>query len=402
MTPTRRTFLSAAAASAGLEALTPRPTLASAAEHAQQARRGSDPWIQVDTAALRANATSLAALAGGRPILAVIKNNGYGLGTVEVARALDGHPALAGFAVVKVSAALALRNAGIELPVLHMGATTPRESTELVAADVRLSAFQDSDPVHIGGLAESFRKRIPVHVYVDTGMRRLGMPAHRALPWMRELSTIPVKIEGTFMGFTEEAEFDADQLARFQSFASQARESRLELGLLHAASSHGLFLRSEAHLDMVRPGLALYGAYPSGADPSAVQLTPAFRLQARVARVELLRAGDSVSYGRNWVAERPTWTATLPVGHADGYPRRAVEGCEVLIGRRLYPVVGAVSASHTIVVLGDQPIVSVGDVATLVGPDDPAIHPNEVARRTGSSVYDVLMHLGQNLPRVVV
>jgi alanine racemase len=133
-----------------------------------------------------------------------------------------------------------------------------------------------------------------------------------------------------------------------------------------------------------------------------VQLTPAFKLQARVARVELLRAGDSVSYGRNWVAERPTWTATLPVGHADGYPRRAVEGCEVLIGRRLYPVVGAVSASHTIVVLGDQPIVSVGDVATLVGPDDPAIHPNEVARRTGSSVYDVLMHLGQNLPRVVV
>jgi alanine racemase len=90
------------------------------------------------------------------------------------------------------------------------------------------------------------------------------------------------------------------------------------------------------------------------------------------------------------------------VGHADGYPRAAVEGCEVLIGGRLYAVVGAVSASHTIVALGDEATVAVGDVATLVGPDDPAIHPNEVARRTGNSVYDVLMHLGQALPRVVV
>ena len=402
MAPTRRTFLSAAAATAGLGALTPRPGLVAEPARAQQARRGSDPWIEVDTAALRANATSLGTLAGGRPILAVIKNNAYGLGTVEVARALDGHPSIAGFAVVKVSAALALRNAGIELPVLHMGATTPGEAMELVAADVRLSVFQDSDPMHLAGLAESFRKRIPVHVYVDTGMGRLGMPAHRALSWMRELATAPVGIEGTFMGFTEEAEFDADQLARFQRLASEARASRLELGLLHAASSHGLFLRPEAHLDMVRPGLALYGAYPTGADSSAAQLTPAFRLQARVARVELLREGDSVSYGRNWVAERQTWTATLPVGHADGYPRRAVEGCEVLIGGRLYPVVGAVSASHAIVVLGEQASVSVGDVATLVGSGDPAIHPNEVARRTGSSVYDVLMHLGQDLPRVVV
>ncbi len=402
MAPTRRAFLSTTAAAAGWGALTTPRGVVAEATRVQQVSRGFDPWIEVDAAALRANATAIGALAGGRPVLAVIKNNGYGLGTVEVARALDGHPSLAGFAVVKVSAALALQNAGIEMPVLNMGAATRSEATELVAADVRLSAFQDSDPVRITALAEAFRRRIPVHLYIDTGMRRLGIPAHRALPWMRELASAPAQIEGTFMGFTEEAEFDADQLARFQRLASEARESRMELGRLHAASSHGLFLRTEAHLHMVRPGLALYGAYPSGVDASAAHLTPAFRLRARVVRVELLREGDSVSYGRNWVAERPTWTATLPVGHADGYPRRAVEGCEVLIGGRLYPVVGAVSASHAIVVLGEQPTVSVGDVATLVGSDDPAIHPNEIARRTGNSVYDVLMHLGQNLPRVVV
>jgi len=402
MAPTRRTFLSTAVAAVGWGTLPKLEGAALDAAQTQTAPTGLDPWIEVDGTALRANATSLGTLAGGRPVLAVIKNNGYGLGTVEVARALDGHPSLAGFAVVKVSAALALRHAGIEMPVLHMGATTRPEASELVAADVRLSVFQPSDPLRIAALADAFQKRIPVHIYVDTGMGRLGVPAHRGLAWMRELEAAPVRVEGTFMGFTEEDEFDGEQLARFQRLAFSARESGFDVGLLHAASSHGVFLRPEAHLDMVRPGLGLFGAYPSGADPSSAALTPAFRLKARVARVELMRVGDSVSYGRNWVADRPTWTATLPVGHADGYPRRAVDGCEVLIRDRLYAVVGAVSASHTIVALGDEATVTVGDVATLVGPDDPAIHPNAVARRTGNSVYDVLMHLGQALPRVVV
>jgi alanine racemase len=118
--------------------------------------------------------------------------------------------------------------------------------------------------------------------------------------------------------------------------------------------------------------------------------------------VERLAPGEGVSYGRNYVAERPVWIATLPVGHADGYPRRAVEGCEVLIGTRRYPVIGAVSASHTIVEVGDERTVDVGDVATLIGPDDPAILPNTIAERAGISVYDVLMHLSARLPKRAV
>jgi alanine racemase len=102
------------------------------------------------------------------------------------------------------------------------------------------------------------------------------------------------------------------------------------------------------------------------------------------------------------VADRPVWTATLPVGHTDGYPRRAVDGARVLIGSRLYPVIGAVSASHCIVELGDEPAVSVGDVATLLGPDHPEIHPNALATTTGTSVYDRTMHLNPTLPRVLV
>jgi hypothetical protein len=120
----------------------------------------------------------------------------------------------------------------------------------------------------------------------------------------------------------------------------------------------------------------------------------ALRANAReVARVERIQPGDGVSYGRNYVASRPTWIATLPVGHADGFSRRAVNGGHVQIGGRSYPIIGAVSASHTIVELGQETSVAVGDVATLIGPDDPSIHPNTLAEAAGISVYDVLMHL---------
>ena len=109
-----------------------------------------------------------------------------------------------------------------------------------------------------------------------------------------------------------------------------------------------------------------------------------------------------MSYHRRWKSDKPGWIATLAVGHVDGYPSGAVNGCEVLVRGRLYPVVGTVSASHTIIALGDAQSVDVGDEATLVGPDHPALHPNEVARRAGYSEYNMFMHLSPSLRRVVV
>ena len=233
-------------------------------------------------------------------------------------------------------------------------------------------------------------------------MGRMGMPYRDALPWIGEIgSRRNVIVEGTFTALAEDARFDPIQLERFQDLALRAATAGAALGPLHAASSHALFLNKDAHVDMVRPGLALYGAYPVGARPlEAADLRLAFALKARVVRVERLEKGDGVSYGRNFVAKRPTWIATLPVGHADGYPREAVKGCQAAIGKRLFPVIGAVSASHTIVELGDERLAEVGDVATLIGGEDEAIHPNEIAERAGISVYDVLMHLNPELPRV--
>lgn len=395
---TRRHFMAAAAA-VGFP-LTP----SGAAPPARAPRDRFDPWLEIDADALRANVGHVSRLAGGRPILAVVKNNAYGLGLATTAPILASLPEIAGFAVVKTDAALALRDAGITKPILLMGMFAPEEGPELVARDVAVSLYTDDAGDRIRPLAQRSGRPVRVHLYLDTGMGRLGMPYHRALPWIAELAARDdVAIDGTFTAFTEDADFDREQLRRFQALGEATRQRGAHLGRLHAASSNGVFHLPEAHLDLVRPGIAIYGAYPS--DPASERamatLRAAVRLRARVIRVERLRPGDGVSYGRNYVAERPTWIATLPVGHADGYPRRAVAGARVLIGDRLHPVIGAVSASHCIVEVGDDPTVAVGDVATLVGPDRPEIEPNVLADTVGVSVYDVLMHLNPSLPRFV-
>jgi alanine racemase len=408
MPPDRRAFLRAGAASAlgaaasrlrpgpepvGDEPASPQPTT-------DPGPRNHEPWLEVEPDALRHNARELGRLTGGRPILAVVKNNGYGLGTGRVGAALEDAPEVTGFAVVKPAEAVALREAGVRAPILFMGLADVETATELARRGVRLAPFDDDAPSILAAVARTLSGPVPVHLYIDTGINRVGMPHHRALPWMETLLRDgAVHVEGTFMTFTEDDDFDPDQLARFRELVGRARERGIPTGRLHAASSHGLFFRPDALLDLVRPGLALYGAYPAGARAlGRANLRVGFRLQARVVRVERLRPGDSVSYGRNYVAERPIWIATIPVGHADGYHRTAVQGVQVLIGGRTYPVVGAVSASHTIVELGDERTVGPGDVATLLGPDHDAVHPNTVAERAGISVYDVLMRLSPLLP----
>ena len=396
----RRTFVAGVAAAATLDHSLLRGEVAPSRRVVPSDR--FDPWIEVDPEALRYNVGVLSRLAGGRPILAVIKNNAYGLGAIEVARALDGMQEIAGFAVVKTEAALALAEAGLEKPVLLMALFGEADGVELARRGVHFALCTDDAPDRVVAASRAAGRQASAHIYLDTGMSRMGIPYHRAMPFLRGVSETDISIRGTFMGFTEEPEFDHEQLRRFLDIAGRARSQGIDLGALHAASSAAIYHFADSHLDMVRPGISLYGGYPSdaGAEREIAELRTAVRLRARVVRVERLRAGDSVSYGRRFVAERPTWIATIPAGHTDGVPRQAVQGAHVLINGELFPAIGAVSASHTIVELGDERRASIGDVATLIGPDDPAIHPNAVADATGRSVYDIMMHLNPTLPKM--
>jgi alanine racemase len=364
-----------------------------------------DPWVEVIPGHIGQAVSEVRRLGGNRPILAVVKNNGYGLGIKTVGRILEDDPGVFGFAVVKAKEALDLRAAGIQKPILLMGMFAPDQGRALAEAQVELAAFTPDAAERMLPLAREIGRPLAVHFYLDTGMGRMGHPFRSALPWMIELSRHPeIHIHGTFTELGEDSEFDKVQMKRFTELVQEARGAGVETGRLHAAASNGVFHLPSGHMDLLRPGIALFGSYPSRPEEEREMATllSAVRLKARVVRVAHLEAGDGVGYGRPWVADRPTWVATLPVGHADGYPRETAKGGKILIKEQLYPVIGAVSASHCIVNVGDHRSVQVGDMATLIGPDDPILDPNNMAENLGISVYDILMHLNPTLPRIVV
>lgn len=400
MTISRRDLLAATGlALVGARSAQPTPPLQSGA-----AGQGQDPWLEVDAAALAHNVETLSRLAGGRQLLAVTKNNAYGLGLDTAGPLLDRLAPVWGFGVVRPNEALALRRAGVRKPVLLMGPVSDDEAEVLVRQQVRLAPYTAADADRLVRLAARTGRPVGVHLYVDTGMHRMGMPYDQVLPWLESAALRrSIRIEGAFTELVEDQEFDREQAALLTRLAESAAARGVPLGRLHAASSDAVMRpTAETFLDLIRPGLTLYGGYPTAESMARGELRPAYKLKARVIRVDQLQAADGVSYHRRYLADRPTWTATLAIGHVDGYPSGAVKGCEVLIGERLYPVVGTVSASHTVVALGSETTVRVGDEVVLVGPDRPSLHPNVVAERSGWSEYNMFMHLHPGLAKRVV
>lgn len=363
-----------------------------------------DPWLEIDAGALAHNARTIARLAGGRPLIAVVKNNAYGLGLETAGPILDRLGEVQMLAVVRPHEAMTLRRAGVRKPVLLMGPASEDELMDLVPLDVIQSPHNAEASAALGRVAERLRRAVRVHLYIDTGMHRMGMPVADAPDWIAGLvAARSVRIEGAFTELVEDADFDRAQAARLRALHGDLRAKGISIGPLHAASSNAIqHQTSEAFLDAVRPGLALYGGYVSERAMESGGLRPTYRLKTRVIRVDHLGPGEGVSYHRRWITDKHAWTATLAIGHVDGYPSGAVKGCEVLIRGRLFPVIGTVSASHTVVALGPERAAGVGDEATLVGPEHPALHPNEVAKRAGYSEYDMFMHLSPQLSRRVV
>ncbi len=394
----RRSFLGFAAA-----ALSPAPAQAQPAvvSHARDSR--FDPWIEVKTDHLTHNAAEVARLAGGRPILAVIKNNAYGLGLLHAAGALARANVIHGFAVVKLHEAITLREAGITKPILLMGPFDAVDVADLHEHDIMPMVYTPIGDA-LARAAAGAGRPIAIHLKIDTGLGRIGVPFRQAEALARDLASRQgVTLAGLMMTFSEDQAFDQEQLRRFETLAGALKQSGVNAGRLHAASSYTFFQHENALLDMVRPGMVLYGVFPEAKfrRARAIDLRPAAAFRTRVVYTKKLTAGESAGYERAFIAKNDTWIATLPVGHADGWPRAAAKGARVRIGARLYPVIASVSASHTLVDIGPDPAVQAGDVATLFDWEDGS-RPEDVSASCGASVYDLLMHLGGHVPRRVV
>lgn len=403
MKHSRRTFLEAGLALPAVLHSVPEPTAARSSAPVSSQDSSFDPWVEIHRENLLHNVAEISRRVSARPILAVIKNNGYGMGVVNIAQLLEPQPEIFGFAVVKLHEAFSLRDAGIRKPILLLGPFDEQNLADAVAREILPLVYTSLGPA-LDKIAVKRQNPVSLHICVDTGIGRVGVPYHQAIPLVRDLaSRDSVHIGGTMMTFTEDSDFDKEQLRRFNETCAALEKEGIALGKKHAASSFPLFQHPDAFFDMVRPGMAIYGIYSENEfrHLRVMDLRPAISLKARVIYAKKLRKGDSAGYNRAYMAKEDVWVATLPVGHADGWPRVAAKGARVRINGELYPVIATVSASHCIVEIGAEEKVKIGDVATLFDAQSGS-RPEDVSENCGASVYDLTMHLNPLLPRRIV
>lgn len=364
-------------------------------------------WAEIDLRAVRANVEAVRAhLSAGTRYLAVVKANGYGHGDVEVARAaLEGGATWLGVALVEEGARL--RAAGVEAPILLLHEPPPDRARDVLRSRLTPCVFTEPGLAALADAAEAAGTTLAVHLKVDTGMNRLGVPLGGLEEFAGALAKEPrLEIEGVFSHFAFADEpgnpFIDTQLERFADACDRLASARITPALRHIGNSAAALTRPDAHLDLVRVGIATYGLVPAPELAGIVPLRPALSLKAKVAMVKRVAAGEGVSYGLRYRLERPGTIASLPLGYADGWTRRASGRAQALIGGRRYPTVGTVCMDSFMVDL-DNDSCEVGDEAVLIGEQGgERISAEAVAEAMSTINYEVVAALSPRLERVYI
>lgn len=329
------------------------------------------------------------------PVMGVVKANAYGHGLVGVSKALEAGGVEA-LMVGKLQEAVTLRDAGVACPILNFGPFDRRDGREIINQSVSQSVFTE-EVVHLEEAAAGAGRMASVHIDIDTGMGRTGVLPDRALPLIEKISSLPhIKIDGVCTTLTEDPEFDKEQLRLFLGICSAAKRKGISLGRRHAASSAAVFHTADFYLDMIRPGITLYGYYPNTRTRKGdtLNLRPALKLSAKVIFIKDLSPGETLSYLRVFKAGKRMRAATLGIGYSDGYPYLFGGKVSVRIGEKTFPVLEAVTANHVMVDLDDDREVRIGDEATLIdGERSSGLTADALAERSGVPDYKILIGL---------
>ena len=362
---------------------------------------------EIDLAAIAANVQMACRLAGpATAVMAVVKADAYGHGAVPVARAaLAAGATWLGVAIPEE--AVVLRSAAIRSRILVLGPIAPEQAPLVVAHDLDQCVSDPSQATALSRAAASRGCDLRLHLKVDTGMGRVGLPPTEVRLAAERIAGLPgLRLAGLMTHFAEsdadDPTFTREQLARFRAAARTLHTVGLAVPLRHAANSAALIRHPEARLDLVRPGIMLYGCSPCATRrPGDPALLPALRLRTAISHIADLPAGSSVSYGRTFVAPRDMRIATLPIGYADGLPRLLSGRGHALVRGRRVSIVGRVCMDMTMVDATPVPEVRLGDEAVLIGRQGAEeITADEVADLAGTISYEVLCRVGPRVPRV--
>jgi Alr-MurF fusion protein len=360
-------------------------------------------WVEVDAEAIAQNTALLKERVGEQvALMAVVKADAYGHGAVAVSHTalLNGAEYLA---VANLQEALQLRVAAINAPVLILSYTPVYAVSEAIRQNLTVTLYDLDMARAYDRAAREIGRKLRVHVKIDTGLGRLGVMPENVMPLFRHLATMQhIEIEGIYTHFSaadEDPIYTAEQLAIFKNILRPLRAAGIDFKYIHAANSAGIFTSRDAHFNMVRSGIALYGQHPSPSVQLPPEFRPALTWKSVVAQVKRLPRNHVVGYGNTYRTTREEMIAIIPVGYADGFRRTTNRG-EVLLHGKRAPIIGRVSMEKTVVSISHIPEVSVGDEVVLLGQQgNEAITADEIAERLGTINYEVLCSVLPRVPR---
>lgn len=377
-------------------------------------------WAEIDLSAIAANVKALKALLQpGSRLMAVVKADGYGHGAVKVAQtALQngaGH-----LAVARLEEGIELRKAGITAPILIFGYTPPENLRRMIEHDLMPTVYSLESARACSEIAAAAGKVLPIHIKIDSGMGRLGLlPVRletgeldatdetRMVKDIQSIARLPaIELEGIYTHFaaadSADKAYSHRQLDLFLHILEQVKASGVTIGIRHAANSAATIELPQAHLDMVRPGISLYGFYPSDeVDRTRIALKPAMTLKTRIIQLKQVPDGFHVSYGMTYTTARPTTIATVPLGYADGYSRRLSSRGHMLVRGTRVPIVGRVCMDLTMLDVGALPDAQVGDEVVAFGRQgEVEIHADELAATIDTINYEIVSSLTARVPKV--
>ncbi len=363
-------------------------------------------WAEIDLAAFRNNFKEIKRkLTKGASLLPVVKADGYGHGMEEIARAsLSCGAKLLG--VVSIEEGILLRERGIRAPILILGSVYPLSNfTHILKYNLTPAICSREASRELSKIARRKKKRVKVHIKIDTGMGRIGVSAENAVDLVKKVIRLPgIIVEGIFTHLAaadSDYEFTMEQIGKFQSVIDELKRDNINIKYKHAANSTAVLRYSNAHFNLARPGISLYGLLPFAGAEKEIDLKPVMQLKTKIVFVKKVRKGTSISYGRTWKAERDSVIGTLPIGYADGYNRLLSNRGEVLIQGKRIPVVGRVCMDMCMVDVTSLPNVKVGEEVVLIGSQGKErITADEIAELIGTIGYEVVCGISRRVPRI--
>lgn len=365
-------------------------------------------YATVDLDAVVSNIKAMkAVLPADTELMGVVKADGYGHGSVPVARALD--PYVSAYGVATIDEGIILRRHGVGKPILVLGVTHPSRYEELLRYDIRPAMFQYERVEELSELAVKRGTVAKIHIALDTGMSRIGMrPDRQSADLVYKMSRLPgIAIEGLFTHFARADETDKtayeQQFGAYERFVELLAQREVTVRVRHCSNSAAVVeTLSSNGLDMARAGISIYGLYPSDeVSHEKVRLTPVMELKSAITYIKEIEPGAAVSYGGSFVAEKAMRVATIPVGYGDGYSRGLSNKGFVLIRGKRARILGRVCMDQFMVDVTHIPEAREDDEVTLMGRDgEEMITAEELARLGGGFHYELLCNIGKRVPRV--